>query len=93
MPILRYSALKSAADTFAAAAKSAEQDFLSLMGQLESATIGNMKNAAMLQRAELNSQMATQQAGIAQDQVTQAPIVVGQVNAQITSVQNQIADH
>lgn len=93
VPILRYSTLKSAADAFAAAAKSAEQDFLSFMGQIENATIENMKNAAMLQRAELNSQVATQQAGIAQDQVLQAQVVVSQVNAQITSVQNQISDH
>jgi Tc toxin complex TcA C-terminal TcB-binding domain len=93
VPILRYSTLKAAADTFASAAKSAEQDFLSFMGQMENATIENMKNAAMLQRAELNSQVATQQAGIAQDQVKQAQIVVSQVNAQITSVQNDIANH
>ncbi|MDA4112878.1 MAG: hypothetical protein OK474_02415 [Thaumarchaeota archaeon] len=93
VPILRYSTLKTAADTFASAAESAERDFLSFMGQIESATIENMKNAAMLQRAQLNSQVATQQAGIAQDQVKQAQIVVSQVNAQISSVQSQIADH
>ena len=93
VPILRYSTLKSASDTFAAAAKSAEQDFLSFMGQIESATVESMKNAAMLQRAQLNSQVATQQAGVAQDQVAQAQIVVSQVDAQISSVQSQISDH
>ena len=93
VPILRYSTLKAAADGFSAEAKSAEQDFLSFMGQLENATIENMKNAAMLQRANLQAKIADQQAGIAQDQIAQAQILIAQVNQQIAAVQQQIADH
>ncbi len=93
VPILRYSTLKPAADSFAAAAKSAEEDFLNFMANLENATIENMKDAAMLQKANLAAQVAQQQSGIAQDQVKQAQILVTQVNQQITALQQQIADH
>jgi hypothetical protein len=93
VPILRYSTLKPAADTFATEAKSAEQDFLDSMAQLETATIENMKNAAMLQRANLQAQIAQQQAGIAQDQVQQAQILIAQVNQQIQAMEQQISDH
>jgi hypothetical protein len=93
VPILRYSTLKAAADGFASEAKSAEQDFLNFMGQLESATIENMKNAAMLKRADLQAKIADQQVGIAQDQIAQAQILIAQVNQQIAAAQQQIADH
>jgi hypothetical protein len=93
VPSLRYSTLKSAADAFAADAKSAERDFLNAMAQIESATIDNMKNSAMLQRANLLVQVAQQQAKIGNDQVTQANAQIAQVNQQIQSVQQQIADH
>lgn len=93
VPSLRYSVLKQAADAFATEAKSTEQDFITSMGQIETATVENMKNAAMLRRAILQSQVAQQQTGIAQDQVTQGQILVTQVNQQIQAVQQQIADH
>jgi hypothetical protein len=93
VPLLRYSTLKSAADNFATEAKSAEQDFLNYMQQLENATIETMKESAMLQRANLQAQIAEQQAGIAQDQITQAQILITQVNQQIQSIQQTISDH
>ncbi|MGH8201130.1 MAG: hypothetical protein ACREVO_12355 [Steroidobacteraceae bacterium] len=93
VPVLRYETLKSAADTFAGNAKSIEEDFLNAMTQLETATIENMKNTAMLQRANMQASIAGQQAQIAQDQLQQAQIVVTQVNQQIAASQSQIADH
>jgi hypothetical protein len=93
VPLLRYSTLKPAADLFAAEAKAVEQDLLNAFAQLETATIDNMKNSAMLKRANLQVQIAQQQVGIAQDQVQQAQIAIAQVNQQIQTVQQQIADH
>jgi Tc toxin complex TcA C-terminal TcB-binding domain len=92
-PSLRYSTLKPAADAFAAGAKSAERDFLTAMSQIESATVDNMKNNAMFRRANLQVQIAQQQAGIAGDQVIQANALIGQVNFQIAQLKMQIADH
>ena len=93
IPAVRYTTLKAAADAFAADAKSAERDFLAAMAQIESATVDNMKNNAMLQRANLQMQIAVQQAGIAADQVIQANALIGQVNYQIAQLQKQINDH
>ncbi|MFM0093400.1 hypothetical protein PQR46_41800 [Paraburkholderia sediminicola] len=93
IPSLRYSTLKPAADAFAADAKSAERDFLSAMSQIESATVDNMKNNAMIRRANLQTQIAQQQAGIAGDQVIQANALIGQVQFQIAQLQKQIDDH
>ena len=93
VPVLRYETLKSAADTFAGNAKSIEEDFLNAMTQLETATIENMKNTAMLQRANMQASIAGQQAQIAQDQLKQAQILVTQVNQQIAAAQSQISDH
>jgi hypothetical protein len=93
VPIQRYSTLITAANAFAADAKSAEQDFLNAMSQIEAATIDNMKNAAMLKRAQLQIQAAQQQAVIANDQVTQANTLIAQVNQQIAKAQKDIDDH
>jgi hypothetical protein len=93
VPVLRYATLKAAADAFSSEAKSTERDFIDFIGQLENATIENMKNAAMFRRANLQAKIADQQAGSAQDQIQQAQIVIAQVNQQIAAVQQQIADH
>ena len=93
VPILRYSTLKPAANAFAAGAKSAEIDFLNAIEKLEDATIESMKTSTMLTRANLQIQVAQQQAGIAQDQVQQVTFQVAQVKAEIAALQQQIDDH
>ncbi|MEU5884069.1 hypothetical protein [Spirillospora sp. NPDC047279] len=93
VPLLRYSTLKSAADTVAASAQSAQEDFLNAMAQLENLLIENMKNSAMLQRAGLQSRIAEQQAGVAADQIAIAKIVVGRVKQQIEKAKADIANH
>ncbi|KAE9382216.1 hypothetical protein N431DRAFT_476858 [Stipitochalara longipes BDJ] len=57
------------------------------------ATIENLKNSAMLQRANLQMQIAQQQAGIAGDQIQQAQVQVTLVQNQITAQEGVIADH
>jgi hypothetical protein len=93
IPSLRYLTLKPAADAFAAGAKSVERDFLAAMSQIESATVDDMKNNAMVRRASLQVQIAQQQAGVAHDQVIQANALIAQVNFQIAQLEKQIADH
>ncbi|MFI0486181.1 hypothetical protein [Actinomadura sp. 9N215] len=93
VPLLRYSTLKSAADTLAASARSAQEDFLNAVAQLEELLIENMKNSAMLQRAAIQSRIAQQQAGVAADQIAMAKIVVGRVKQQIEKAKADIADH
>ncbi|MCJ1243563.1 hypothetical protein MMC30_000760 [Trapelia coarctata] len=93
IPVLRYSTLKTAADSFAAGANSAETDFLNAIGQLESATIEEMKTTSMLTRANLQIQVAQQEEGAAQDQVQQATFQVAEVKAAIDAIQQEINDH
>jgi hypothetical protein len=93
VPLLRYSTLKAAADTVAASAQSAQEDFLNAMAQLEDLLIENMKNSAMLQRAALQSRIAQEQAGVAADQIAMAKIVVARVKQQMEKVKNEIEDH
>jgi hypothetical protein len=93
VPLLRYSTLKSAADSVAASAQSAQEDFLNAMAQLEDLLIENMKNSAMLQRAALQSRIAQQQAGVAADQIAMAKIVVARVKQQIEKAKAEIEDH
>lgn len=93
VPIQRYGTLIASANAFAADAKAAETDFINAMSQIETATIDNMKNAAMLKRAQLGIQIAQQQAAIANDQVTQANVLIAQVNDQIAKAKKDIEDH
>jgi len=93
VPTQRYGTLIAGANAFAADAKSAEQDFLNAMAQIEQATIDDMKNTAMLKRAKLQVEIAGQQSAIAKDQVTQAKTLVAQVNDQIKKAQKDIDDH
>ncbi|MFD0688786.1 Tc toxin subunit A-related protein [Actinomadura fibrosa] len=93
VPLLRYSTLKSAADTVAASAQSAQEDFLNAVAQLEDLLIENMKNSAMLQRAALQSKIAQQEAGVAADQIALAQIAIGRVKQQIEKVKSEIENH
>lgn len=93
VPILRYRPLKDAADRFAAAAKSAQQDLLNYFEQIEAAIIENLKAANMLKKASLQAQIAVEQAKIAQDEVKLAQQQVENVNQAIQDKQNEIDDH
>ncbi len=93
VPWLRYRTLKDAADRFAAAAKSAQQDFLSYMGKLEEGLREGIVNANLLKKARLQAQVADEQRGIAEYNVAAAKQQVAQVQAAIEAKRNEIKKH
>jgi tetratricopeptide (TPR) repeat protein len=83
IPTLRYASLKDAADRFAAAARSAQQDFLAYLGKIEDAIKDEILHTSMLKRARLQGALAAEQAHI-------AGIALGQAQAQVAEVQKAI---
>ncbi len=96
VPALRYSTLKQAADHFADAAKSTQQDFLVYMSNIEQILAQEMRddlvNANMLKKALLQGQIAVAQADIAQAGVKQAKQQVEAVKAAIQTKEEEIAE-
>jgi hypothetical protein len=90
---LRYRPLKDAADRYAAAARSAQQDFLLSMGKLDDAIRESLVNANMLKKASLQERIAGEQVKIAEFGVVLAQQQVAAVEAQIAAKKQEIADH
>ena len=93
VPALRFRPLKDAADRYAAAARSAQQDFLLSMGKLEDSIREGIVNANMLKKASLQAKIAQEQVGIAEFGVVLAQQQVEAVKAQIEAKKQEIADH
>lgn len=93
IPALRYRPLKEAADRYAAAARSAQQDFLLAMGKLEDAIRESLVNTNLLKKAALQEKIAKEQEGIAEFGVVLAQQQVAAVEAQIAAKKQEIADH
>ena len=92
VPLLRFRTLYSAAERFAALAKSAQDDFLFTTGRMEEALIERRKSDATLQKGLLQAQAAGEQIANAQHQVTVANDQVTAVQAAITAKQTEISD-
>ncbi len=84
VPVLRYKPLKTAADTFAASAKSAQNDFLDFQGKYEQARIDILQTQNLLKRA-----VASQ--GIAAEHQELAKVGVGKAEEQVKAVEVEIA--
>ena len=93
VPALRYRPLKDAADRYAAAAKSAQQDFLLFMGKLEDAIREGLVTSNMLKKASLQERIAGEQVEIAEFGVVVAQQQVEAVEAQIKAKKAEIEDH
>lgn len=93
VPWLRYRTLKDAADRSAAAAKSAQHDFLSYMGRLEEGLREGIVNANMLKKAKLQARVAEQQKGVAEYNVSAAKQQVAQVKAAIEAKKKEMEKH
>ena len=92
IPTLRYRTLKDAADRFASAARSAEQDFLAYLGKIEDAIKDEILHTNMLKRARLQGQLADEQAKIADIALAQANAQVAEVEHAIEAKQKEIED-
>jgi hypothetical protein len=93
VPAVRYKAQKDAADRYAAAARSAQQDFLLSTGKLEDSIREGLVNANMLKKASLQERIADEQVGIAEHAVVMAEQQVEAVKAQIAAKKQEIEDH
>ncbi len=93
VPTLRYKPLKDAGDSFAGAAKSAQQDFLIFVGNIEEAMRDNIISANMLKKAEIMGKIAQEQQKIAEYGVKVAEQQVAQVEAAIAAKKSEIEDH
>lgn len=93
VPTLRYRPLKDAADRYAATAKAAQQDFLLFVGKIEDALRESLVTTNMLKKAQLQGEIADEQAKIAAFGVTLAQQQVAQVQAAIDAKKQEIEDH
>ena len=93
VPILRYQTLKNAADRYAAAAYSAQQDFLASMGKLEEAIRDSLLNNNMLKKASLQESISAEQIKIAEFDVVLSQLQVAAVEGQISAKKKEIDDH
>ena len=92
IPTLRYASLKEAADRFAAAARSAQQDFLAYLGKIEDAIKDEILHTSMLKRARLQGALAAEQAGIAGIALSQAQAQVAEVKKAIEAKKKEIEE-
>jgi hypothetical protein len=92
VPLLRFRTLYSAAERFAALAKSTQDDFLFTTGRMEEALIERRKSDATLQKGLLQVQAAVEQIANAQHQVTVANDQVAAVQAAIAAKETEIND-
>lgn len=93
VPALRFRTLKEASDRFASAARSAQQDFLLFMGKTEEMLRESLVTNNMLRKANLQGQIAGEQAEIARFGVTLAQRQIDQINAAIDAKEKEIAEH
>jgi hypothetical protein len=93
VPALRYKPQKEAADRYAAAARSAQQDFLLSTGKLEDSIREGLVNVNTIKKAALQQSIATEQVGIAEFGVHVANLQVQAVEAQMKAKQAEIDDH
>ena len=92
VPPLRYLPLKAAADQFAAAAKSAETDYLNAVNQVENDIQQALLTSNMLQKTTIQSEIAGNQSDAASIAVSQAQNQVTQVQQLITQANAAAAD-
>lgn len=90
IPILRYNTLKEAADRFAAAAKSSQQDFLRYMEQLETAIKDSLTHNNMLKKAQFQAEIASEQSVLAAANVADAEKQVQKVKAAIQKISDEL---
>lgn len=93
IPSLRYRSLKDAADSLAAAAKAAQNDFLVCMEKIEEALREHIVIANMIKKAGLMAQVADEQVEIAKFGVMLAERQVAQVKQAIEAKKQEIEDH
>jgi hypothetical protein len=65
VPTLRYRPLKDAADRFAGASKSAQDDLLLYLGKVEESLKEQLFTAQLLKKAQYQAEIATEQVGLA----------------------------
>ncbi|MBZ9873172.1 hypothetical protein LB542_20195 [Mesorhizobium sp. BR1-1-9] len=93
VPILRYRPLKDASDGLAAAAKSAQNDFIAYTDRFEQAQLDRMYAALLAERAAASVGIANEQIAIAQNDVKLAQEQVKAIKKQIEKKQQEIDDH
>ncbi len=93
VPMIRYRPLKNAADRAAAMARGAQQDFLQYTERVETAIRSRMQLANFMQKAKLQSAIATEQKAIADHDVVVAQDQVAAVEAAIKAKQDEITKH
>ena len=93
VPPLRYHVLKEAADRFAAAAKSASQDFITSVSKIEEAVPDGIMTANMLKKASLQAEIAGEQIDIAKVGVKNASAQVQSVKNAIDKKKKELEDH
>lgn len=92
VPPVRYRVLREAALSFAASAKSTQNDYLNYMAKYEQAILDEMTARNMLEKASYGVQIADEQVQIAQFAVGEAQKQVEGVKAQIAAKQKEIKD-
>lgn len=93
VPILRFRPLKDASDSLAAAAKSAQDDFIAYTDRFEQAQLDRMHAALLVEKAKAAVSIAGEQVAIAQRDVELAREQVKAVEKQIEQKQEEIEDH
>lgn len=92
VPPVRYRVLREAALSFAASAKSVQNDYLNYMANYEQAVLDEMTVSNMVEKASYAIQVADEQVQIAQFAVGEAKKQVEGVKAQIAAKQKEIKD-
>ena len=92
VPPVRYRVLREAAISFAASAKSTQNDYLNYMAKYEQAVLDEMTARSMVEKAGYAIQIAEEQVQIAQFNVGEAKKQVEGVKAQIAAKQKEIKD-
>lgn len=92
VPPVRYRVLREAALSFAASAKSTQNDYLNYMAKYEQAVLDEMTARSMVEKASYAIQIADEQVQIAQFSVGEAKKQVEGVKAQIAAKQKEIKD-
>jgi hypothetical protein len=92
VPPVRYRVLREAASSFAASAKSTQNDYLNYMAKYEQAMLDEMTAHNMVEKAGYAIQIANEQVQVAQFSVGEAKKQVEGVKAQIAAKQKEIKD-
>lgn len=93
VPILRFRPLKDESDALAAAAKSAQDDFIAYTDRFEQAQLDRMHAALLVEKAKAAVSIAGEQVVIAQHDVELAREQVKAVEKEIERKQEEIEDH